>query len=56
MDEQNDLRKSVRKRCMSQKEVAGQIGISNVHLNYWLKEKKELGPKTVEKVKRFLED
>ena len=51
-----DLRQLVQKKCMLQKNIALEIGVSNIHLNYWLKENKDFGPDSLKKVQKWLEN
>ncbi len=51
---QDQLRVAVLKRCMSQKEIAKEIGVSNIYLNTWLKGKRIIGKKTVVKMEAWL--
>ena len=52
---QDELRDSVLRRCMSQKEIAKEIGISNIYLNTFLQGKRIIGKKSVAKVEAWLE-
>ena len=50
------LRESVKSWCLKQKTIASEIPMSSVHFNYWIKDKKDLGPKSIEKVEKWHED
>jgi len=52
---QDQLRKLVKRRCTQQTIAAKEIGISNIHLNYWLKGHKDLGTNTIGKVRIWLD-
>ena len=53
--DQDYYRDKVGMRCTKQNIAAKQIGLSSVHLNYWLKRRKKLGPSSLEKVKVWLD-
>lgn len=51
---QDELRVAVLKRCMSQKEIAGEIGVSNIYLNTFLKGKRTISKKLAGKIQVWL--
>lgn len=52
---QEELREQVNRRCMSQKDVAKKIGISEVHLSYCMNEHKKFSAKTAKKINIWAE-
>ena len=53
---QDQLRDRVKLRCLSQIEVAKKCQMTNIHFNYWIKGHKDLGPNSVKRVEKFLEE
>jgi len=53
---QDYYRDKVKKRCTPQNIAAHEIGMSNIHLNYWLKRHKDLGSKSLAMVKSWLDE
>ena len=51
---QDKLRVSVLNRCKSQKEIAKEIGCSNIYLNTWLKGKRIISKKLAAKIQVWL--
>jgi DNA-binding transcriptional regulator YdaS (Cro superfamily) len=52
--DQEKLRALVRRRCTPQKEVAKQIGVTNIYLNHWIKGHRDCGPDMVKSINEFL--
>ena len=53
---QEKLRALVRRRCTPQKEVADQIGVTNIYLNHWLKGHRDCGPEIIKSINLFLDE
>lgn len=53
---QDELRQAVKRRCTSQKVVASAIGVSNIYFNYWIKNKRDVSEKTLQKIADWLND
>ena len=51
---QDELRKSVMRRCTPQKQIAADVGLSKEYFNTWLKGKKDLSKKMVDKMLEWL--
>ena len=54
--DQDYYRNKVKKRCTPQNVAAKEIGFTNIHLNYWLKGHKDLGPNSLLMVKAWLDE
>ncbi|MCK5614203.1 hypothetical protein KAR91_70715 [Candidatus Pacearchaeota archaeon] len=53
--DQDQLRVAVLNRCKSQKEIAKEIGISNIYLNTFLKKKRTISKKLAAKIQVWLD-
>ena len=52
---QDKLRERVLKRCLPQKVIAQEVGLTNIYFNYWLKSHRELGPNAIDRIEKWLE-
>ena len=51
---QDELRELVMRRCTPQKQIAADVGLSKEYFNTWLKGKKNLSKKMVDKMLEWL--
>ena len=56
MENQNEIRNKVKRRCMMQTQIAKEIGMTNIYFNSWLKGHREIGKDGIAKINKWLNE